>query len=422
MPPAADLPADGATDADAAPQPASEDATGAERPLVEIGWVVAGRLDKADLRAVKRARALLLDDLRAWFPGFGWRMPVVRRRELVTNGQAEPVVLLDHGVLERDARWWDFALVVTEAPLQSYYKPFTLGAPSRAIGVAVLSTARLDPAALGNLDEADRVQAMTRRIRALALHLFGHLTDVDHADAQASFMYDVRTVADLDAMERFDAHELAELNDALADVADLRLEETGNYRGRELLFFLRAAALNAGAILSAIADVKPWQFPLRFSRLTTAAVSTLLVLIITAEAWDLGMSQPTWLVASLSVVALLGTSGFVIRKQNLLVRRRKGRLSEQRVVANVSIVASILLGMATTYGMLFAVTLAVSRLLFSRRLATSWAASLDGVLTAGHYLTLAAFVAALGIIIGALGASFEAQTYFRHVAFVDEET
>ena len=37
-------------------------------------------------------------------------------------------------------------------------------------------------------------------------------------------------------------------------------------------------------------------------------------------------------------------------------------------------------------------------------------------------LAFAGFVAALGLGVGALGGSFEDQTYFRHVAYVDEET
>ena len=34
---------------------------------------------------------------------------------------------------------------------------------------------------------------------------------------------------------------------------------------------------------------------------------------------------------------------------------------------------------------------------------------------------MAIFAASLGILIGALGASFESNHYFRHIIFVDEE-
>ena len=47
-------------------------------------------------------------------------------------------------------------------------------------------------------------------------------------------------------------------------------------------------------------------------------------------------------------------------------------------------------------------------------------ARLDGLV--GARLVLAAFVASLGLVIGALGASFEEEHYIRHIAFVDEET
>ena len=51
-----------------------------------------------------------------------------------------------------------------------------------------------------------------------------------------------------------------------------------------------------------------------------------------------------------------------------------------------------------------------------------WAASLGRPVGHDEVLAFAGFVAALGILVGALGASFEDQTYFRHVAYVDEET
>jgi hypothetical protein len=51
-----------------------------------------------------------------------------------------------------------------------------------------------------------------------------------------------------------------------------------------------------------------------------------------------------------------------------------------------------------------------------------WAASLNGEIQAVHYVVLAAFVASLGLLIGALGASFEQHYYFRHVTYIDEET
>lgn len=392
------------------------------KPLVEIGFVLAGSMDRADMQAVRHTRSMLLERLSTLLPEFDWHVPLVTRREVVTTSYVEPVSLIDLGVLERDAHRWDFVFVITQARLRSYFKPFTLGTPSRSTSTAVLSTARLDPATLDETDEAHRISTMTTRIHALVLHLLGHLGDLDHDSDPTSYMYDLHTVADLDGMRQFEPPSVDRLRDALRDVADLRLEEQASYRGRTLLFYLKAVFQNLRSIAFAVVDVRPWAFPFHFSRLTTAAASTLLVLIMTAEAWDMGMSQPVGIIVALSLAALLGTSLYVIKRQHLLVRRRQQHLSEQRVISSVSVIATVVLGMATTYGLLFSVSFLLSTTLFSQPLIEGWAASLDGRIFLYHYLLLSGFIASVGLIIGALGASFEDQNYFQHVALIDEET
>jgi hypothetical protein len=77
--------------------------------------------------------------------------------------------------------------------------------------------------------------------------------------------------------------------------------------------------------------------------------------------------------------------------------------------------------MLTTYGCLFLGALLLCVLFFQQPLIAGWAASLDGAVSTTHYLILSAFVASFGLLIGALGASFEQHYYFRHVTYIDEE-
>lgn len=415
--------------------------------------MLVGRLPPPDRKAVEEARERALATLRADFPGFEWRMPVVERE--TPPGplpQMEIVDLLDQGVAERQAKGWDFALVITGSELESFYKPFALGAPSRSLSVAVASTVRIDPRASGRgtlvragsvvragsgpdrsrrrrtaeaaaLGEVDRTEVMTARLHALVLHLFGHLNELGHHEDPESYMYDLAAVVDLDRMRRFSAEAVEYLDGELEEVADVRLEEERSaYRGGRAAFYLRALWHNRDDIADAVRRARPWQFPLRFSRLTAAAFSALLILLITAEAWDLGMSQRPPFVTGLSLVTLVGASVYLLRRQGLLVRREVARLTELTVVSNVSTVISVALGLLTTYAMLFGTTLLLGRTLYRPRLVAVWAESLGGGVTWVHYLVLAAFVASLGLLIGALGASFEGQSYFRHVAWVDEET
>jgi hypothetical protein len=387
--------------------------------------VVVGTFDPPDRRAISRARRTVGEALAAAFPDFDWRSPAVEREGAGASARVEPVDLLDLGAVEREVRGWDFALVVTPSDLVTHARPFAFGAPARSLAVAVASTVRIDPqAGDGFADEGEREAQMAHRLEKLAFHLFAHLNGVGHEAERPDPAADFHTLVGLDAMESYGPQTVEALTEELHDVADLRLEELESLdrpRGR-LAFWTRVLAHNGDDILEAVTSTRFWQFPFRLSRLTTAAVSALLIFMITAEAWDLGMSQSPAFVAALSVTVLVAATGYVLRRQRLLVRRRRKGLSELAVVADVSIGLAVALGLLTTYLMLFVLTLGLAFLFFHRSLVETWAASLDGAVGLEHYLVFAAFVSSLGLAVGSLGASFEEQKYFRHVAYVDEET
>jgi hypothetical protein len=329
---------------------------------------------------------------------------------------------LYEGAYERDARRWDYAFVITGADLTSYYKPFAFAMPSQALAVAVISTARLASRSLLADNLETRTTLKAQRLFVLAMHLLGDLNNLEHQAEPRDFMYEPHDLDELDSMTIYSSDGRQRLLQMLTEVADLRLEEQPDIsRGGVGRFYMRALWLLRKDITSAVLQAKPWEFPFRLSRLTTAAMSTLLILMMTAEAWDLGMSQHLPVMSGLSVLVLLGTSLFIVKRQKLMLRRSQRRLTEQIVVTNVASSLIVIVGMAVTYLLLFSLTLLFAGALFTDNLVASWAASLEGQIGLQHYLSLAELTASLGILIGALGASFEGQDYFRHIAYVDEE-
>lgn len=392
--------------------------------LIEVGWLIAGPLDPVDWEAVEEARYELLGRLRETFPRFTWSMPLVERGDPLRSQRIEPVVLLEMGEMERETKHWDFAFVVTGADLRSYDKPYCLGVPSRSLGVAVVSTSRIDPQAAGDSNSRDeRRQAMARRLLALSLHLFGHLNDLEHAEDRSCAMYSLRSPKDLDGMGGYSERSREHLLEELSDVADLRLEEKHpEYRPQRWKFYLQTVWRNWDDVISSVRQARPWRFPVQLSRLTTAAASGLLVLLVTAEVWDLGMNQSPLQVIALTVCLLGSTTTYILVRQRLLVRRGPRRLTEQTAITHISVTLSVLFGLITTYAALYVAVLLLAGLIFPRHLVAEWAMSLGGAVRPVHYFDLAGFVASLGILIGALGASFEEQRHFRHIAYVDEET
>lgn len=385
---------------------------------VEIALVVcaAGRPRLLELSA--RCRDTMLACLAAALPAFEWRIVLLEVPKPDMNALVEPVELISDPAIQARARTADFTLIVTDRDLAAHYKPRALGAPSRATASAVASVCRLAGETAGRDQEDD---FLVRRLAALCLDLLARLNGLEDSADPTSFAAPVEEAGDLDRMTRFTDADRAALRTALERVADPRVEEQSGGTDSRLRFYLRALWQTRRELFEAIARAEPWLFPLRLSRLTTAALSTLLILVMTAEAWDLAVRQPAWLVLALSVAALAGTSSFVLARQQLLIHGRQGALTERRVVSNVTTVTVVLLGFLTTYVLLFAVTGGFAVLVFDRILIASWAAATAGDIDGRHYLLMSGFVASLGVVIGALGASFEARSHFRHVAFVDEE-
>src|SRR5690554_4361711 len=143
--------------------------------------MVAGPLDFVDAQAARMAveqtderLSELFDEFR--FDFFEIKRPEMTGGSLAGNGRAEPSVLLQQAVEERDSRHWDFAIMLTASELVGHYSSICFAALSRPLDAAVLSMSLIDPMALGveaNRDE--RVERIARRLSRLILHSIGHL-------------------------------------------------------------------------------------------------------------------------------------------------------------------------------------------------------------------------------------------------------
>ena len=382
---------------------ADDGRTGARE--VEVGWVVVAPAGSVTLEAVERARRAARERLQRTFESFTWRMPLVHLPRVDPGARGEPVLLLDLADREREDRHWDFVVIVTDTELKAQVGNFALATPSRALSAAALSTTRLDPAGYdADLADETRIDGLAAEVEWLMLGLFVYLAGCDRADWRA-----------------VDDDRRGMIARNLEQVADLRLEEEKRRPGGTAAFYVQALWLNAAVVAGAVRRAAPWYFPLRLSGLTTAAISALVVLLITAETWEVSfaLAAPTTLALFLLTLGL--TSIFVLARHGLLLRDATDRPSELRVVANISIALTVVLGMAVTYVMLFVFAWAVGELLFGDPLIGSWTGLQPVEVDTGDRLVMAGFVAAVGLVVGALGISLEGRLRFRHITQIDEE-
>ncbi|WP_417734321.1 hypothetical protein [Rosistilla oblonga] len=392
--------------------------------LIEIGVIIAGPLDDVDRQSASWAIEQTRRDLSEMMPEFRFRMLQSRRPELASEGRTQPSVLLQQAAEERDARHWDFVIVCTASDLVGNYAPFCFAALSRPLDAAVISLSLIDPPAIhDNAETKARIRAIAHRTSRLMLHAIGHLNGLSGQESPQNLMFRPATAEEIDAMQELEPPQIDAMHDAMAEIADQRLEESTSRPASRIAFLVRAAWINRREIAQAVIGARPWQFPRHLSRLTIAAVSTVAILLMTAEAWDLGLSQTAGEVATLALASLILTTIYVVFRQQLLVRRGRQH-TEQTVVTSTSALAIVLLGMSVTWIVLMVIGVSFSWLLFDGDLIAAWAGSNEiraGEIGLATFVRMSGFSASLGLLIGALGASFESQHYFRHIIFVDEE-
>ncbi|WP_420407909.1 hypothetical protein [Hoeflea sp.] len=379
-------------------------------PKVEIGWVIEADLTDELRQAAKTTANRLETYLQECMPMFDWIFDTLERPLDRGNGRAEPVQLLDAVEIDRDARGWDFAFVLTGRKLHGRQKAQVLGMTSGIFSTALISTAFLN--SRGSPDS----QSAAQRLYALSMHLFARLNGLS-PDRSETFLRSVSGPDDLDRMKGLDAPSVRNLTAKMRDVADLRAEEMLEPEHGSVRFYVRSIWLNRGTLPDAILRMRPWVLPMRLPRLTTAAGSALAVLLMTAESWEVAANLSAAAIMVLSVLSLAATSTYLLKAQHLLASRQ-GPLREQRAVSNAGTVIAVVLGMGVTYLGVFIIAYLLATGLFGDRLLERWVgeAGLPSV-----RLSISGLVASLSLTIGALGASFEPYGYFRHVTQIDDE-
>lgn len=399
------------------------------RPPIEIGLVLAGEFTGSQQRLLKAVKTRLAAELEMRLPAFLWQLPISIRRDIAENSREQSSELLRQATEERNLHGWDFALLIIDHELIAHYRSFALAALSRPLDAAVISTSRIFPDSDGpgnhtDLPDDDLVIA---RITTLLLRALAHLGGLKSRKEPKSLLNNPGSPAELDAMDVLSEQEERELIETLTNVADQRLEETmGAPRSSPIhsaAFVLRAGIINREQIVESLIAARPWQFPRRLSRLTTAAVTTVTLLMMTAEGWDLGLSQSWQVMLWLSLIVIGMTTQYICVGQKLLLNRSAIQ-QEQIAVTHISAYGIVLCGLLVTWLYMFTFALAATYLLFPQVLVSQWIGTeTDGhsLITLASYAKMGSFCASLGILIGALGASFEDQYHFQHVIFVDEE-
>jgi hypothetical protein len=343
---------------------------------VTIGLIAAPGLaaDLTDDVATQLVRALTTR-----YPDADWRTRVMV--DGLVPATAPTTELVDAAHRRLLAEDWEMAICLTDLPLRVGRRPLA-GHASPTHRVALVSVPALGPTSLG------------RRTVQTALGMLQVLLDLP-SDLPAS---DGQTCDPQLRQRLVDLSELADEDPEHGPTGLAALASGG--RLRLLIGMLRAN--------------RPWRLASRLYRALVAALATAAFALVTQDVWIIAQSLD---LARLTLVAALSvgvTVASLIAVHGLWERPGPGTARDQILLFNAATTATVLVGIACLYAVLFALSLVAAGILITTDVLSGAVETSAGW---EEYLKLAWLTSSLATVGGALGAGLESDDAIREAAY-----
>ena len=157
--------------------------------------------------------------------------------------------------------------------------------------------------------------------------------------------------------------------------------------------------------------------PLSLPKLATAAVTPTLVLIFSAETWDVGVHMTSGVAGGFALVSILAATVYLTLIQRLFFPRKEKRiLTEHMAVVNVAVFLTVLAAVIGLFVMVGLLMLSIELFIFPQDLITNWPTLEDPSVGFADLLHTSAFVSTVGVLTGSLAGGLESRAVVRHLA------
>jgi len=388
---------------------------------VDVGLLVAHApgTDPAGLRSfATRAAEDAVDEL-ASGTDVSWRFYLEDSSRLPDHDRRRPSEFLDRATHRMVEGPYDVVVVVTDVPLASRTERIVPGLASPLSRVAVVSARHLRS---GTRDQPRRSldhEAVRWNAATLLVHLVGHVLGARHRDADGGVMEpfrfrpDRRSVPSMDADVETRLHRMAE--EIPVDDASPR-----GPLGR-FAFHLRSVTRNAREVLEALVNSRAPLLPLSLPKLSTAAVAPTLVIVFSAESWDVGFHMGNATAGLFAVVSILIAALYLLFAQKLTFPRKRHRIvTEHTALVNVTVFLVLLGAMLGLFALVWVIILVIELAVFPPNLMSNWPSLEDPSVGYVDLVRTGAFISTIGVLSGALAGGLESRTIVSHLTlFLD---
>ena len=327
-----------------------------------------------------------------------------------------PSDFLDSATLKMAEGPYDLIVVVTDVGLMSRNHHLAYGLCSETSRVVVISTRKLllterkkDPLSLED-------EKVLTNAKFLLLHLIGHILGLKHvAAAESKLMRRFQFKNEKRTLPGFTEKEINILKEDSRKIPDRELIN-GNWF-ETLIFHILMTLRHPKKFITPILSNRALFLPLSLPGLATAAVAPAIILIFTAEIWDVGLGMTNSTAIFFAVVSIMLASFYLVRVQSLFLPRKEKRiLTEHLAVANSVIYVSIFLACIGLFLLVGGLMMVIEIYVFPSDLMQTWPTLNKPEITLVDKIRLAVFISTVGVTTGALAGGLESRTLIRHLA------
>ena len=383
---------------------------------VDVGILVATApgTDPGELQSfATRAARDVVDEL-ASVTDVSWRFFLEDPAPLPDHDRRRPSEFLDRATNRMVEGPYDLVVVVTDVPLVSSRERFVPGLASPLSRVAVVSTRRLQRASRGEPRRSLDDTAVRWNAATLLLHLVGHVLGARHRDATDGVMAPFRFDPDRPAVPSFDVDVERSLHRMARELPAAEMRRRGPLA--RLGFHARCAVRNPGAIGRALVNSRAPLLPLSLPKLSTAAVAPTLVIVFSAESWDVGFHMSNLTAGLFAVASILTAALYLLFSQNLsFPRKRHDVVTEHTALVNATVFLVLVLAMLGLFALVWGIMLVIEFVVFPPNLMSSWPSLEEPAVSVLDLVRTGAFISTIGVLSGALAGGLEDRTIVSHL-------
>lgn len=385
-------------------------------PVIDVGIMVA-HSRHADRETLADFGRLMVEDGAEDLEsasGLPWSFRDTEPVRLADGDPRRPSDFLDEASVRMVEGPYDVLLVVTDAPLVSRYERLVSGLASPVSRIVVVSTHKLLITPRDQPVRSLDSPSVRWNAAALWLHLIGHVLGLNHGES-GTVMEPFRFDADRRHLPSFTDESRERLRRRAANVPERETISRGPFR--RLLFHLWSVARNPVSVFDPLVRNRAPLLPLSLPKLSTAAVAPTLVLVFSAETWDVGVHLTNADAAGFALASILAATGYLTAVQNLFFPREDRRIvTEHMAIVNVTVVLTILAAVVGLFVLVATLMLAIELFVFPPDLITNWPTLENPHVGIVDLLRTAWFISTVGVLTGALAGGLESRTVIRHLA------